>query len=76
MTRELCTELNIGFSALETMIAALEYHKVCIRWVSQMLTQEQKEHHTQVCQDPLNQYEVESDSDLDCIISGDVASPL
>jgi len=41
-----------------------------------MLTQEQKEHHTQVCQDPLNQYEVESDSDLDCIIIGDVASPL
>jgi len=28
---ELCTEPNIGFSALETMVAALEYRKVCAR---------------------------------------------
>ena len=27
-TRELCTELNIGFNALETMVATLEYRKV------------------------------------------------
>jgi len=27
-TRELCTELNIGFNALETMVAMLEYRKV------------------------------------------------
>ena len=27
-TRELCTELNIGFNVLETMVAALEYRKV------------------------------------------------
>jgi hypothetical protein len=26
-TSEMCTELNIGFSALETMVAALEIHK-------------------------------------------------
>jgi hypothetical protein len=26
-TRELCTELNIGFSALETMVARLKYRK-------------------------------------------------
>ena len=26
--RELCTELNIGFNVLETMVAKLEYHKV------------------------------------------------
>ena len=32
-TRELCTELNIGFSALVTMVATLEYRKVCARWV-------------------------------------------
>jgi len=32
-TRELCTELNIGFNALETMVATLEYRKVCIGWV-------------------------------------------
>jgi len=31
MTRELCTELNIGFNALETMVAMLEYCKVCAR---------------------------------------------
>ena len=33
MTRELCTDLDIGVSALETMVAMLEYHKVCTRWV-------------------------------------------
>ena len=31
--RELCTELNIGFNALETMVATLEYRIVCTRWV-------------------------------------------
>jgi len=71
MTRELCTELNIGFSALETMVAALEYCKVCARWVPRMLTQEHKEHCMQVCRDLLNQYEAEGDSFLDCIITGD-----
>jgi len=30
-TRELCTELSIGFNALETMVATLEYRKVCAR---------------------------------------------
>ena len=59
MTRELCTELNISFSVLETMVAMLKYHKVCTRYVPQMLIQEQKEHHMQVCQDLLNQYETE-----------------
>ena len=52
-TRELCTELNIGFNALEMMVATLEYRKVCARWVPRMLTQEHKEHHMQVCQDLL-----------------------
>jgi len=37
-----------------------------------MLTQEHKEHHMQVCQDLLNQCEVEGDSFLDRIITGDV----
>ena len=70
-TRELCTELNIGFSELETMVAMLEYCKVYARWVPQMLTQEHKEHCVQVCQDLLNQYEAEGNSLLDCIITGD-----
>ena len=43
MTRELCTELHICFSALEMIVATLEYHKVCARWVSQILAWEQKE---------------------------------
>ena len=55
-TRELCTELNIGCNVLETMVATLEYRKVCARWVPPMLTQEHKEHRMQVCQDLLNQY--------------------
>jgi len=41
-TRELCTELNIGFNALATMVASLKFRKVCARWVSRMLTQEHK----------------------------------
>jgi len=70
-TRELCTELNIGCSALETMVATLEYRKVCARWVPRMLTQEHKELRMQNCQDLLNQYEAEGDSFLDRIITGD-----
>jgi len=31
MTREQCTELNISCDALETMVATLEYRKVCAR---------------------------------------------
>jgi len=42
-TRELCTELNIGFNALEMMVATLEYRKVCARWVPRVVTQEHKE---------------------------------
>ena len=68
MTRELCTELNISFNALEMMVAMLEYSKVCAWWVPQMLTQE---HHLQVCQDLSNQHEAEGESFLDCIITGD-----
>ena len=30
-TKELCMELNIGFNALETMVAVLKYCKVCTR---------------------------------------------
>ena len=44
MTRELRTQLNIGFSELEKMVATLEYCEVCTRKVPQMLTKEQKEH--------------------------------
>ena len=58
-TMELCTELNIGFSELETMVATLEYGKVCNRWVPRMLTQEHEEHRMQVCQELLNQFEAE-----------------
>jgi len=70
-TRELCTKLNIGFSALETMVATLEYSKVCARWVPRILTQEHKEHRMQFCQDLLKQHEAEGDSFLDRIITGD-----
>ena len=48
-------------------MAMLEYCKVCARWVHQMLTQEQKEHHMQVCQDLLNQYRAEGGSFLNHI---------
>jgi hypothetical protein len=33
MNRELCTELNISFNALEMMVATLEIREVCARWV-------------------------------------------
>jgi histone-lysine N-methyltransferase SETMAR len=61
-------ELDVGFSALEMMLATLEYHRVCARWVPWMLTQELNDHRMQVCQDLLNHYEAESDSFLDRII--------
>jgi len=68
VTRELCVELNIGFSEL---VATMEYHKVCARWVPQMLMQKQKGQHVQACQDLLNQYKVKGGSFLDHIITGD-----
>ena len=55
-TRELCTELSIGFNVFETMVPTLEYRIICARWAPQMLTREHQEHHIQVCWDLLNQY--------------------
>jgi len=49
----------------------LEYHKVCSRWVLWMLTQEQKEHCMQDCQDLLNQYSAKGGSFLDHFITSD-----
>ena len=63
--------VNIGCNALETMVAMLEYRKVCARWVPRMFTREHKEQRMQVCQELLNQYEAEGDSFLDSIITGD-----
>ncbi len=54
-TRELHTELNISFNALETVVEMLEYYRVYTMLIPRVLTQEQKEHHMQVCQDLLNQ---------------------
>lgn len=71
MTRELCTELNVGFSMLKTMLATLKYCKVYATWVPWVLTQEHKDHRLQVCQDLLNSYEAEGDIFLDRIITDD-----
>jgi len=68
-TRDQHTELNIG--ALEATAVTLEYCKVCVWLVPQILTQEQNEHQMQVCHDLLNKYEAESDGFKDCIITGD-----
>jgi len=73
MTREWYAELVISFNTLEMMVAVLEYHKVCGRWVPQVLTEENKEHHMQVSQDLLNQYKTKGDSFLDWIIVSDEA---
>ncbi len=53
------------------MVAVLKYWKACAKWVPQMLSQEQKDHHMQVCQDILNHYEDEGDSFLDRMVIGD-----
>jgi hypothetical protein len=71
MTKELCTELNVGFNALGTMLATSEYRKGCARWVPRMLIEEHKDHRTHVCQDLLNHYEAEGESFLDRIITCD-----
>jgi hypothetical protein len=49
-TRELRTELNVGCSALQTMLATLEYRKLCAAYAHI----EHKAHRMQVCQDLLN----------------------
>lgn len=65
------TELNMSFNAFETMVTTMEHCRVCARWVPQMLTQEQKKHYTQVCQDLLKQYETKGDCFPDHTITGD-----
>jgi len=67
-------ELNVCFSALETMVTTLKYCKVCTRRFPQMLTEEQKEHCMQVCQYIMNQSEAEGDSFINCIITSDEMS--
>ena len=49
MAIELCMELSINFSELEMMVAMLEYHSVCVRWFSRMLTQDQNVCRNTVC---------------------------
>ena len=71
ITTRQCMELNIGFDALETMVAMSEFCELCARWVSWMLMQKQKEQCMQICQDLLNQYKAEGDSFLDHIIASD-----
>jgi hypothetical protein len=63
-TRELSTEMRVGFNGLETMLATLEYLKVSAMWDTRMLTQAHKDHRMQACQDSLNHYEAEGDSFL------------
>jgi hypothetical protein len=70
-TREFCTEVNVEFNTLETMLATLDYRKICARLVLWMLTQKHKDHRTQICRDLLNHYEAEGDSFLDRIITSD-----
>jgi len=53
------------------MVVTLEYCKICARLVPQNLTQEEKEHHMQICQELLNQNETEYDSLLNRIIIDD-----
>ncbi|KAJ4444840.1 hypothetical protein ANN_06637 [Periplaneta americana] len=40
-TRDLSTELNVGFNALETMLATLGYRKVCARLLATLLDGEE-----------------------------------
>ena len=70
-TREFHTELNISFNALETVVEMLEYYRVYTMLIPWVLTQEQKEHHTQLCQNLMNQYNAESDSFLDHIVTSE-----
>ena len=70
MSRELCMELSCSFSVLEIMVVTMKHCHVWATWVPKMLTQWQKEHHKQIYQDLLNQYEDEGNSFLDCITTG------
>ena len=42
------------FNVLEIMVAMMEYHRFCTKWIPWMLTQKQKENLMQVCQVLLN----------------------
>ncbi|PNF31454.1 hypothetical protein B7P43_G03413 [Cryptotermes secundus] len=70
-TRELCTRLNIGCNALETMLGKQDYRKVCSRWVPRVIKQDHKTHRMEVCQDLLHQFEAEGDKFLDSIVTED-----
>ena len=71
MTRELCTELNINFNALETMVAILEYNSLLLVGLTNAHTRIERAPDAS-CQDQLNQYKAGSDSFLDHIIIIDV----
>lgn len=68
---EMRAKLDVGVGALEAMLSSLGYSKVCARWVPRMLTQENKDNRLSVSQELLSQYEVEGDSFLDRIVTGD-----
>jgi len=69
-TRELCTELNFSFSALEMMMTVLEYRKVlCL--LGLMNAHAGKEYRMQECQNLLNPKEAEDESFLDRTVTSD-----
>lgn len=57
MTRQLCMELLIFFSALEVMVTMLQYHETRIRWVLQIFTKSGKDPACKFFQDLSNKYE-------------------
>ncbi len=67
---EMRVEFVVSVSALETMLSSLGYSTACARWVPRLLTQDQKHHRRDVCQDLLDRYEVEGDGFLDPINTG------
>jgi histone-lysine N-methyltransferase SETMAR len=64
-TRGLREAVEIGFSALDTILKKLCFRKLCARWVPRMLTGDHKEQRLQC------RYESLSDDFLDSIVTGD-----
>jgi histone-lysine N-methyltransferase SETMAR len=70
-TTELRAAVEIGFSALDTVLKKFGFRTLCARWVPRMLTGDHKEQRLQACADLLERYESLGDDFLDNIVTGD-----
>ena len=76
-TDEVALQLDIshGF-AYHIFHDALQYHKICARWMPKQLTSELKEQCMNACKELLGYCQTERDACLQCIVTGDESWPI